>query len=684
MKAVPRVPSLPATSFLSWVVDALLIFLIAAGLVWPLLTSTTYLDHWESIAGAFIGDAHYLAENWPHTQWYPLWYGGTRFDYVYPPALRYGTAGLSLLLDASTARTYHLYTAFFYCFGIAGVYVFVRIVSGSRSMAWFAALATVLLSPAYLFLDYIQAYADGYFRAPQRLIALLRWGEGPHTSALALVMPALAASYRALTRKSLPAVGLAAVLAALVVSNNFYGGVSLTILFAILVWTIWITHRDHGVWARAAAIGALGYSLTAFWLVPSYLRITRANLSIVDADSQPLHLLAALALAAAFGVASHRWASRRPEACYGVFVCGALLAFGGIVLGEHWFGLKILGSPGRLVPEFDLALILCGLLLASWVWSRLEPWFGEGLLPRRIALLITIGLGLGASYHYVSHAWRIYPETADHRQRIEYRISEWVNKYLPGERTYVDGSTRFWFNTWHDLPYLTGSAHQGMLNQAVLRVQWQVRLDADAETSIRWLESFGVDAIIIHEERSQDAYDDYDYPRKFAGLLPVLYDNGEGDVIYRVPRRYPGLARVVERAAIAQLKPMQGGGDIENLSAYARAVEQGPDSAAAFAWRGSDRMHVSAEVEPEEMLLLQISYDPAWSARIGDRELETRKDVFGQMLVDVPPGRHEIDFVFELPLENLMGRILAGLGGLVVVSLLGAGFLSSRADQTAG
>ena len=129
---------------------------------------------------------------------------------------------------------------------------------------------------------------------------------------------------------------------------------------------------------------------------------------------------------------------------------------------------------------------------------------------------------------------------------------------------------------------------------------------------------------------------------------------------------------------------MQGGGDIENLSAYARAVEQGPDSAAAFAWRGSDRMHVSAEVEPEEMLLLQVSYDPAWSARIGDRELETRKDVFGQMLVDVPPGRHEIDFVFELPLENLMGRILAGLGGLVVVWLLAAGFLSSRADQMAG
>ena len=84
-------------------------------------------------------DARFLAEHWPHPNWQPLWYCGTRFDYVYPPMLRYGTAGLTKLFPILPVRAYHIYTAFFYCLGIAGVYLFVRIGSGSRGAAWLAA-----------------------------------------------------------------------------------------------------------------------------------------------------------------------------------------------------------------------------------------------------------------------------------------------------------------------------------------------------------------------------------------------------------------------------------------------------------------------------------------------------------------------------------------------------------------
>src|SRR5579859_7053442 len=131
--------------------DVILVFLLTAVLIWPLFKAK-YLNQWASIESIFIADARFLKDHWPHPQWQPLWYGGTRFDYIYPPALRYGTAALAKFYPMTEARAYHIYVAFFYCVGIAGVYLLARIAGGSRGAAWLAAASTALLSPAFLFL----------------------------------------------------------------------------------------------------------------------------------------------------------------------------------------------------------------------------------------------------------------------------------------------------------------------------------------------------------------------------------------------------------------------------------------------------------------------------------------------------------------------------------------------------
>ena len=112
--------------------DSLVIFLLAAILIWPLF-KVKYVDNWASIESTFISDARYLKQHWPHPNWQPNWYGGTRSDFVYPPALRYGTAALAKYYPRMTeARAYHIYTAFFYCLGIAGVYAFAAVIGGRR------------------------------------------------------------------------------------------------------------------------------------------------------------------------------------------------------------------------------------------------------------------------------------------------------------------------------------------------------------------------------------------------------------------------------------------------------------------------------------------------------------------------------------------------------------------------
>ena len=93
------------------------------------------MTHEARLKSTFIAEARFLIDDWPHPQWQPLWHAGTRFDYLYRPALPYGTVVISMATGYEPAKAYHAYTALFYCVGIAGVYLLVRIGMGSRGAA---------------------------------------------------------------------------------------------------------------------------------------------------------------------------------------------------------------------------------------------------------------------------------------------------------------------------------------------------------------------------------------------------------------------------------------------------------------------------------------------------------------------------------------------------------------------
>src|ERR1017187_7019894 len=81
-------------------------------------------------------------------------------------------------------------TALLYAIGIAGVYLLMRVGTGSRGCAWLAAVSTALMSPIFLFMPRFRG--DAWLLHPQRLGVLVKYGEGPHMSALALIPIALA------------------------------------------------------------------------------------------------------------------------------------------------------------------------------------------------------------------------------------------------------------------------------------------------------------------------------------------------------------------------------------------------------------------------------------------------------------------------------------------------------------
>jgi hypothetical protein len=257
----------------------------------------------------------------------------------------------------------------------------------------------------------------------------------------------------------------------------------------------------------------------------------------------------------------------------------------------------------------------------------------------------------------------------NYQSRVEYRVTDWLWKNMPDARVAPTGSVRFWFDAWHDLAQLGGGSEQGLLNKQVEPAQWESNLGHKGEPTVLWMESMGVDALFVSDKRSQEFFKDFQHPEKVAGLLPVLYDDGQGNTIYRVPRRYPARARVVDTAKFRSLHAQRFNDDVEYLGAYADAIEKGPDAPPTLTRDGPDAMLVHARVEPGQSIVVQETYDPAWQATEGGQTLAVRKDIMGFMLIDAPPGNADIRLEFMTPLENRVGRMVTLATLLVLLTM---------------
>jgi SAM-dependent methyltransferase len=632
-------------------VDLLLVFLGAAILIGPLFRAK-YLQFWSSIESTFIADGRFLAAHWPHPLWQPLWYCGTRFDYVYPPVLRYGTALLTNLFIP--VKAYHVFTALMFCFGIAGVYFLVRMLGRPRWEGWLSAAGCALLSPSFLFIGYLRH--DAPHLTPVRLGNLVRYGEGPHIASLSLLPYALGFAYLGLRRGKPGSLALAGIFSALVVLTNFYGATALAIFYPVLVWSIWLGYRERTVWLRALAIPVLAYALTAFWLTPSYFRITLFNLRYVSEPGNRYSVVLAIVTAVVFGVASRRLAGGKPHLVYPVFVAGSVVLISLDVLGHYYFNFRIIGEPHRLMPEMDMAMLLAAVEASRRLW-------GSGGRGARAAVAVVILFAAWPASRFVTHAWEIYPKEPDYRKRVEYRMSDWVASHMPESRVWAAGTVRFWWDAWHDLAEVDGGSDQGLINPNPTAAAWDMHTGADPELSVRWLQSLGADAVIVSDAHSEEGYHDFRVPYKFVGVLPVLFDDHAGNVIYKVPRRYASLARVVDRAQLAALQPVEPATNLPLLRAYSNFVEQGPDVATTTQWNGTDSIsvHAAEGVQAGQSVLVQETYDPAWRAFAGNTELPIRADAMDFMAVDAPAGTRDIVLRFETPLENRIGYVVSGL-----------------------
>jgi hypothetical protein len=632
----------------TWALDCVFLLLLCAMLIRP-WWKAKYLDNWGSIESTFIADARMLRDHWPRPLWQPFWYVGTRFDYVYPPLLRYGTAALAKYYPMDPAKAYHLYTGFFYCFGIAAVYVLARVGSRRRSIGLASGILAATVSPSYPFFPHV--FADGFPYGTTKLNALVRYGEGPHMTALAWLPLALAFAWLALERKSHRWGIASGICCAMVVGNNFYGATALAMLFPAVVWAWMLRERDWKIVRFAAVPPLVAYGLSAFWLTPEYLEITLRNMQYVSDKGNRWSLVVALIAMVGFLSISNRLDRRRKLEPWWVFVVGSAGLFTLNSVGNQWLKFRILGEPMRLLPELDILLIfvLTSVAVLAWGW--------KGILGRGIVIAAALGL-LGTHYNYLRHHRAIFPVRVEHKDVLYYRIPAWIAANYPDSRSYVTGAVRFWFNAWNDLAQLGGSSEQGLQNQTVMPSQWEIVMGEEAEIAILWLQVMGVDLVATHGPKSKEWYHDFSYPSKFEGKLKAVYDDGEENRIYDVPRRYRSLARVVNAGQYAALPKEVGQSDLAGLRKVAAVVENGPAAPTQTAWRGTDSLDVKGSVGAGQKMVVQVTYDPQWKASSNKGELAVHRDLLGFMVIDTPEGVDWIRLDFRKPLSKSVGEIL--------------------------
>jgi hypothetical protein len=628
-----------------WRLDVVFLAVLAVVLIAPLFR-VEYLLNWPSIESTFIADARMLRDHLPHPGWQPLWYVGTRFDYVYPPALRYAAALISLFAGISTARAYHIYVGIFYVIGILAVWWFVWVGTRSRVQAGLAALMTLLVSPTELLLPAVRV--DNVDWWPNRLYVLMQYGEGPHMTSLALLPFALGASLLAFREKSARWLVGAALLSALVVSHNFYGATALAFFFPILVWAVFVTKRDFSILKRAAAIATLAWGMCAFWLTPSYLRITMANLHTVSDPSDARSVAAMAGAIIVFAVVTWRMARDRPERMWGVFVAGGALLLGFDVLGFYFAHLRVLGETARLVPELDILIILTAVTAAAGMWR---------IRLLRIPALFLIGGLLAPAWIYLQLPYKYFAGSGPLRDQYVRQVANWAENNLPGERVLPAGMVRFWWDAWADNPQADGGSKQGRLNRELPDAVWQVIEEKSPVLAPLWLQAMGASAVVVSEPGSREYYRDYKSPQKFRETLPKLWDDGAHTTVYGVPRVYRSIARIVDKAEMEAMPAITGGADEAGLRRYLAQVERADRPQVSVEWKGFDEVGITATTSPGQEVLFQETFDPAWHAYENGRAVPIQRDpAMDFMLLRTGEGRHQIEMRFETPLENRVGQ----------------------------
>jgi hypothetical protein len=242
---------------------------------------------------------------------------------------------------------------------------------------------------------------------------------------------------------------------------------------------------------------------------------------------------------------------------------------------------------------------------------------------------------------------------------------------MPGARVFAPGTIGFWLNAFSDAPQITGGFDNGIRNPFVPGIILHVYAGDKQEFMVNLLRAYGCDAMIGGGQDSAEFYHPISHPEKLRGLTELWRDGG--DAIYDIPRRGRSLAHVI-RPADVMLRPLALYG-FSALDPYLAAMDNPAYPLAAFRWRAPSAASVTADMQPDQVLSVQIAWDKGWNASVAGRPVPLSSDKLGQMVVEPKcNGPCTVELKYDGGAEGIYARAIHRLavagGGLWILGAI--------------
>ncbi|MEO5923243.1 MAG: hypothetical protein ABIR70_05380 [Bryobacteraceae bacterium] len=618
------------------------------------LFAAEYLDRMDSIEAAFIALTRYISEHGLELGWFPLWYGGIPFQNTYPPLHHAISALWVVCFGVSPAHAYHFTAATFYCLGPVAVYCLVRRLQGGWKTPLAASILYSLFYPTVILTAGVRSWAPSV-SDPARLRAMIAFGDTPHVAALSLIPLTLWAMDRALDFTTPFRVFLAALLTASVVLTNWLGATGLTMAIISYLLAISLERFRVRETMLALGIGALAYALAMPWIPPSTIAAIRDNAQLVGGEFPMTreHAYYWLAVGAMVGLAY--LALKRMRAGL-FFAFASLFSLFSLTFVLAWekFKIALLPQPGRYHYEVDMAVCL---LLAS-----AGPFIFKRVRVRNFGVAIALtSLFLGAyQLRSIRRAARNDARGIDIRNTVEFQQAAWLQKNMPGQRSFITGSTQFWLNAFNDIPQVGGGFAQGIVNPNIPIVHYGVPwVIGDGTTSALWLRIFGASSVVVSGPLGRDAYREaWRDPKKFNGVLREEYRDSD-DAIYRVP--HDSLALVILPTDVPTRTPINLE-DSEPLQALSKRLDDPTRPLATFRWLNTNEARIQTKLTGNELLWVQVSYHAGWHATVDGRDQPIRRDPLGFILIEPGcDGACEVRLLYDGGTEMKLSKLISWL-----------------------
>ena len=620
-----------------------------------------------SAEGAYIAMSRWAMENSRDLTWFPLWFSGMPWRHVYQPGFPIAVAALARAFHASPVVGYHALTAVAYCAGPATLFLLCAWFTGSK---WYA-LAVGLLYSAFspsVVLPLVRHDIGGVFR-PRRYQTTVHYGEGPHVAVLALLPVFLVCLDRALSRRD-PKYGLlAAGVLAILLLTNWPGALGLLLALAAYLLAR-LASRTPTPWMALAAMGCLSYALVAPWIPPSTIHtvIVASQYANGAFPFSFTHAFALVALAA--GAAATIWfLRRRSVSLFAAFLGFFLILASSPPVVSELTGFALTPQPHRFQLEMEMAMTAAGCYLVWRFLGRRPLW------SRRVVAVAVVAFSLVQLVRFRQYALTSFDPPLDIRAMSEFKVADWFRLNMPDQRVFAPGSIAIWMNVFTNTPQVGGCCDQGVDNLEKRIALYTIYTgqnagERDAAISLLWLKAYGARAVAVSGPRSTEPFKPFVNPRKFEGVLPVLWRDGD-DVIYGVPGRNASLAHVLEPAAIVSRAPANGL-EAGAVAAYVAALDDPRMPLAGFQWISRHEARIAAGgVQPQQVISVQVSYDRGWHAFVNGRARRVYPDALGLLAIEPEcAGECTVQLLYLDGWELRICRIAQMLAFLAVVAIL--------------